>query len=263
MLRNVYLEGELGDKYGKVLQINAKRPAEVFQCMECNFPDFRKYLIDCHEKDIGFTIEVEGERIQAEECLLNLEKGDIIITPIPGGSKSGGAKILAAVAIVGLMIAAPYMFGGANFLAVAGSPVGLGGAIQAGFMASVGTLGGQIALGLAINLALTGMQQLMAPDPSVDSSPEQSYLFNGPEQNIIEGDPVPVLYGRLRVPGQPISFEVLNRKLIDTGTPSIIGDMIFGANTNYSPTNLPPNLGVELGTNFPGGGLFGPTPIGG
>ena len=47
----------------------------------------------------------------------------------------------------------------------------------------------------------------MAPDPSVDSDQEQSYLFNGQEQNVIEGDPVPVLYGRLRVPGQIINFE--------------------------------------------------------
>jgi hypothetical protein len=34
-----------------------------------------------------------------------------------------------------------------------------------------------------------------------------TYLM-GAEQNIIEGDPVPVLYGRLRVPGQPVSFEI-------------------------------------------------------
>ena len=51
---------------------------------------------------------------------------------------------------------------------------------------------------------------MMAQDPSVDADQEESYLFNGQEQNIIEGDPVPVLYGKLEVPGQPINFELSN-----------------------------------------------------
>ena len=29
-------------------------------------------------------------------------------------------------------------------------------------------------------------------------------------QTILEGDPVPILYGQLRVPGRPISFRVQN-----------------------------------------------------
>jgi hypothetical protein len=60
----------------------------------------------------------------------------------------------------------------------------------------------------AVNLGVQGISQLMAPDPSTDADQEKSYLFNGAEQNIIEGDPVPVLYGRLRIPGQPVNFEL-------------------------------------------------------
>ena len=51
---------------------------------------------------------------------------------------------------------------------------------------------------------------MMAPDPSTDSDQESSYMFNGAEQNVIEGDPVPVLYGHLRIPGQPISFDSIS-----------------------------------------------------
>ena len=61
---------------------------------------------------------------------------------------------------------------------------------------------------MGLNLTLTSLAMSDAPDPSVDKSGPQSYLFNGSEQNIVEGDPVPVLYGRLRVPGRPISFDV-------------------------------------------------------
>lgn len=209
MLRNVYLEGELGDKYGHLLQIDAKRPAEVFQCLEANFSDFRKYIVDCHEKDIGFILEVGGTTIEKEEeLLLNLQEGDILITPVPAGSKSGAGKIFAAIAIAALFL----IPGGQLFAtqAYAASLAGVAAGATAGF-----TTAGLIVASLALNLAMTGIQQLMAPDPSVDSDQDESYLFNGPEQNIVEGDPIPVLYGRLRVPGQPISFEILNRELTE------------------------------------------------
>ena len=65
-------------------------------------------------------------------------------------------------------------------------------------------------MGVAVNLALTGIAEILAPDPSVDASAPQAYLFSGSEQNIVEGDPVPVLYGQLEIPGRPISFSVIN-----------------------------------------------------
>jgi len=73
--------------------------------------------------------------------------------------------------------------------------------------ANVGAL--QLGLGmLAVNIGMMGLAQVMAPDPATDADQEQNYLFNGNQQNIVEGDPVPVLYGQLRVAGQPINFEV-------------------------------------------------------
>lgn len=76
---------------------------------------------------------------------------------------------------------------------------------------------------MAINLAMAGINQMMAPDPATDGDQESSYLFNGAEQNVIQGDPVPVLYGRLRIPGQPISFEIagVNSRINSLGFDSI------------------------------------------
>ena len=73
----------------------------------------------------------------------------------------------------------------------------------------------------------------MSPDPSVDNQQDESYLFQGSSHTIIEGDPVPILYGQLRVPGRPISFEIKNqnRSFVDYAqdgydftTPSQPGD---------------------------------------
>ena len=51
---------------------------------------------------------------------------------------------------------------------------------------------------------------MMAPDPATDKDGPESYLFNGSQQNVSEGDPIPLLYGELRVPGRPINFELRN-----------------------------------------------------
>ena len=196
MLRKVYLEGEIGEKFGKEFEISATSFGSVIRCLEMNFPEFRPYLIDCAEKGINFTCQVADKPIQDErELLLQYEdEGAMTITAIPAGSKSGIGKILAAIVI----IAAAYYLG----------PLGTSLSNGLGFSLSAGQAWALAAVG--INLALTGIQQIMAPDPSTDNQQDESYLFQGAGQNIVEGDPVPVLYGKLRVPGRPISFEIKN-----------------------------------------------------
>lgn len=66
MKRKVYLEGEIGEKFGKEFDIVAKSFSDVFQCLNGNFPEMQKYLIECDEKGIGFTCEVAGTPIVDE-----------------------------------------------------------------------------------------------------------------------------------------------------------------------------------------------------
>lgn len=238
MKRKVYLEGELGNKFGKEFSINATSFSEVFRCIECNHPNFRQYLIDCDKNNVGFVCEVAGAPLESEkELLLQYQEGDMIITPIPAGSKTGAGKILAAIAIATLIIMNP------------------GGAFYTKELAAVGMEGvkfsytltgyGAVAAGVAVNLALAGVNQIMAPDPSVDNDQDESYLFQGTGQTLIEGDPVPVLYGKLRVPGRPISLQVRNERLnyYDAGTV----DVQSSADTsNPIPVN-PPGGGGHTG----------------
>jgi predicted phage tail protein len=216
MMRNVYLEGEMGQRFGTGFQVNAPKVSDVIKCVECNHPSFKKYLIDCHDNDIGFEVDVANSKLDyAEEMLMNLQDGDVTITPIPAGSKSGGAKILAAMAMIALVVAMPAILGtGVTTMTTAqgavltmGSTPGLLGTAGSFMGLSTGAL--QLGVGmLAVNIGMMGLAQVMAPDPATDADQEQNYLFNGNQQNIVEGDPVPVLYGQLRVPGQPINFEV-------------------------------------------------------
>lgn len=229
MLRKVYLEGEIGDKFGKEFSIFAKTPQDIFKCLEGNFsPDFRTYITYCTRNNIGFAIEVGSKSFEKEEeLLLTLGEGDVLISSIPAGSGGGAGKIFAAIAIGVLMWYAPYLMTGlVNPGTAATGFATLGEAVAAGH--ALGTVG-MLTAGLAINLALTGIQQLMAPDPATDRTDDESYLFNGSEQNIAEGDPVPILYGRLKVPGQPISFSVVNTTATyNSGTGRGNGNVIIG-----------------------------------
>tara|TARA_R110002020_G_scaffold145804_1_gene320038 strand:- start:9244 stop:9966 length:723 start_codon:yes stop_codon:yes gene_type:complete len=208
MQRNIYLEGDLGNKFGTHMSFNAPTVADAIKLIEVNNDDFRGYLIDAHEKGVGFHIDVAGEEIEYdEELFLPLHEGDVTITPVPAGAKGGG-KILAAILIVTLLV----VTGGAAAAALgpAGAS-GLAGFLFTGYGTTLAlSIPGYLLAGVAVALAMSGLAEMMAPDPATDADQQTSYLFNGSEKNVIEGDPVPVLYGKLRVPGQPISFEISN-----------------------------------------------------
>jgi hypothetical protein len=89
--------------------------------------------------------------------------------------------------------------------------------------------------GLAVNLAIAGIQEMMAPDPSVDKDSPENYAFNGGAQNIKPGDPVPVLYGELRIPGRPLSMDVNHGRV-----PGITGLPVLG---NGSIITIPGTTG--------------------
>ena len=114
----------------------------------------------------------------------------MIVSPMPIGA-SGAVKVIVGVALV-------VITGGMALTAY-----------QAGSM--LAAAGWAAAAGLGFGLIMSGLMDLMAPDPATDNQSEQddeSYLFQGSEHNIKEGYPVPLLYGRLRIPGRPISFGV-------------------------------------------------------
>ena len=244
MLRNVYLEGELQTRFTKSFSVQAETLQDVLRCADANFDGFRKYLIDAAEEDVGFTIDVADDKIAYEEqMLMPLKAGDITIAPVAAGSKSIG-KIIAAIAIAYIIVqtggaAAPVAEGGvaagtggiAGGGAVTTAQIGTAGQLGAStmslavptipapgmtlgqkFAAGMAKMGfkGKLLGGLSLSLGMQGLNELMAPDPSGDGDQESSYMFNGSEQNIIEGDPVPVLYGELQVPGQPISYDAIS-----------------------------------------------------
>lgn len=196
MIRNVYLQGELGEKFGTKFRVDADTHQEIIKCINANRSEFKPFLLDCHEKDVGFTIEYQNELVQDEDLLTPLKEGDVTIALVPAGSKKAFGKILAAVFLAFVVL--PYVIGAGAFV---GPGATFGELMAAGFA----TATGKVVAMVAINLAMAGISQAMAPDPSVDNDSPENYAFSGSAQNIAEGDPVPIIYGELRIPGRPVS----------------------------------------------------------
>ena len=185
MNRKVYLVGEIEKKFGSVFSMNVDSYADIIKCIDCNRPGFREYLATSEENGIVFTINSAGKDIGEEDLLTPLEEGDVTIAAIPAGSKSDAARIIIGAT---LMIIAGPLFGPTGSL-VKGSE----------FLYSA-------TMALGLNLTMQGIQGMLSPDPSVDDEIDEGYLYTGGEALVVEGDPVPVLYGELRIPGQPISI---------------------------------------------------------
>jgi len=186
-MQTVYLNGGI-EKFGSKWSTDCNNIRDIFKLIECQTPGFRQYLVDAADTGVNFEIQRGKEILEdADQLLLSLRDEDIIITEVPAGSKKGATKIIAAVAIAALIVINPF-----EAFRVAGS--------------MTLTTPGLVAASLALNLAMAGLTQLMAPGPETDEEVQnEGYLFNGPVTNAPQGLPVPVLYGELIVGGKPIS----------------------------------------------------------
>ena len=66
MMHNVYLQGELGEKFGHKFVVDATSYQDVIRCINANRPEFKQYLVDCHHNDIGFIFDTAGKEVEEE-----------------------------------------------------------------------------------------------------------------------------------------------------------------------------------------------------
>ena len=248
-MKEVVLNGFLGDKFGRNWKMKANNISDIFACIEANKPSFRKEMIEFAEAGGDISIHCGGIELEdKEELLYNIGPTDVIITPLPAGAKGGGSKLLMSALLVGslfipgsaaLLTTAVGAGGGAavgsaaSVLAASASGLSGGAALAAGFSAL--NIGGLALLGVASGLALQGLGQLMAPDPSVDSAEaNDEYLFGGPENTVAQNNAVPVLLGEMIVGGV----------LMSTSTSPVGG-------TSSGSTGL--GLTTEIATTITGG----------
>lgn len=186
MMATVHLHGYLGERYGRRFELAASSVAEALRLLRANFSGFTSDIL---KHSPGFVVKVDGKAVK-DACKLSehhLNPEIHIVPAIKGaGGKSGGAALIIAAAVIAIAAYTGYI------------PADYAGA----------------AYNVSLNLAISGVSQLMFSSTSVSTdSPEEltgetnkaSYAFNGPVNTTAQGNPVPVLYGRLRVGSQVVS----------------------------------------------------------
>lgn len=184
-LRNIRLYGPLGDRFGRVHRLAVSSTAEAIRALSAIVPGFQDELLGSHERGVGYAVFVGKTNIQGEGRALREQlhapvgDDDIRIAPALMGAKRGGlGQLLLGVVIV---VASVVTWG------VAGIAAG-------GIAATVAGTGAAMALG--------GISQLISPQQkgtatSDSAANKASYNFNGPVNTTAQGNPVPILYGRI------------------------------------------------------------------
>jgi len=200
--REVILYGVLRSRFGRRFrfQLDTNTVAEAISALRSQLPGFTEFLANAKARGLGFSI-FSGKDNLAEEQMRTPGHGPIRIAPIILGSKNGG---LFSIILGGALIAASFFVGGPALSA---------------YLLSTG-----------IGMAASGLVQMLSPQPKglkqADSPQNQpSYVFNGSVNTQAQGNPVPLLYGRMIVGSAVISAGIRAEDYapasggVSTGTP--------------------------------------------
>ncbi len=161
----VHLHGILGNKYGKIHKFAAKSPKDILNALEANHSEFRKDLKELALKNVHYTFVYDNKWLKGSSLLDNkIKVKEVHVVP----------SVLGAGAVVFGTAKAAFLFW-ASFAISVGSAVYS--YVQAGkveFPKIPGATGTSTAL-------------------------NRSLAFSNRENIIEQGNPVPLVYGRIKV----------------------------------------------------------------
>lgn len=196
---NIFLTGKLGLLYGKKWTLDVKSPAEAIRAIDANLKGALKEYLNGEGAKKYYKVAVQNKKnfLDKDEVSNPTGQSDIYIMPTIRGANSGGGKILAGIALIGLAIA----LGPAGLALTGFGTTGLAG----------GVFGGAL-VGIGASLILGGVMQLLTPIPKISETTEQksSNLFQGNASAIAQGGAVPIIYGRALVSPMPICISLNN-----------------------------------------------------
>jgi len=208
-MKVVKVYGALRERLGQCrFELEAATPAQAIKALCVNFPGLDKWLIDSEKDGVGYRVTVSKEKATEQDVSPLImpwsEKDVFSITPVIAGAGRGLGAILAGVALVGLAIAS----GGAT-LGLSGFTSGA----VVGVSSQTALLGGALdaaAGNIGIGLVFMGIAQTLSPQPSLDSTLDESaqlesFSFSNVVNTSKQGLPVPIAYGRVFVGSAIIS----------------------------------------------------------
>lgn len=182
---DVVLHGYFKAFHDGPLRINASTVAEAIEAVTRQLPGFRpRPRLGRHR------LTVVGCRTEADLYKPLGDQTEIHVVPQMNGGKSGGMwQILLGAALIGV-----GLFIGAS--AVLGS-----------IMIKVGAM-----------MVLGGLAQMLAPTPEAEDEQQQSRYLGAPLNTVKIGTRIPILYGKYRVGGQYLSFNINAKDIKEEAT---------------------------------------------
>jgi predicted phage tail protein len=181
-MRTIHLYGRAAELFGPEFTLDVQTIPEAVHAICSQIRGFRQFL-EAHDFHVtrGKTYE-DGKELDEKTVYFQL-KHDVHIMPtisLSGGKLKGIGKIIAGVLLAGFAFwAAPAL----HIATIAGMSVN-----QIGFM--------------GVAMALSGVSALMSPQE--DSKEKTSKIFNGVPEMAEQGQPVPLIYGKIRVDDPPV-----------------------------------------------------------
>jgi len=217
----ITLHGVLAEEFPLVanVRLSVATVAEAIRALEANCRGFAARILSL---DCAFRVERNGREIGEEELQLGGLR-TLHIVPVAHGAGGAFGRILAGIALIGAAFI-PGLQGGL-FL----GPLSIGSVTVSSIFTSIG-----------LTLALSGISQLLSPVPSAQSdqsAQRASYLFDGAENTVAQGNPVPIGYGEMIIGSVVISASLEARDV--QATPST------GSGTPGSSNPLPPTYAEE------------------
>jgi predicted phage tail protein len=228
-MKRIHLLGNLGEKFGPLWRANCSTISEALRLIECQCPDFKKYLIDIVEQGTNFAVRTGEELLETgEELFMNVTEDDVYITEVPVGSGGWGKILVGALLVVAAVVAVMFpVLLPAFMTATTGGVLGLS-AVGSAIVFGVASIG--------LNLIMAGVNELLMPKP--DKGKQGGAFFSGAINTVKQGQPVPVLYGELIVGGAPISVSYTKSKIATTGyvyTDATAGPAPAGTTSTSNP----------------------------
>lgn len=196
-MTNVYLYGELRNKFGEEFKFNINSAKEALLAINANKKGFLDEIKKLEMKGVHYRMVIDDEVVQhPKEAEIQKTPSEIHIVPVVWGAGKNGMAI--GMIIVGAALIAAT--GGFGLAAV--KFLGTSALASSSFATTLGMIGASI--------AVQGVMSLLTPKPKADFNQEvqaggKSYLFGNKPANASQGQAVPVGYGRLKIGSSQIS----------------------------------------------------------
>lgn len=186
-MATVTLHGNLADKYGSVFSLEVYSVAEAVRLLDANFDGFKADLL---RNSAGFIVTVDGKAVHDFNCIRETHiRPEIHIVPVISGAD--GDKGIMQIVLAVVLVAAAYS-----------------GYFSPTTSATLMKTGISLGLSGVCSMLFSSSTNLIDSKDSIGETATSSYEFSGPVNTTAQGNPVPILYGRLMVGSQVISASI-------------------------------------------------------